>query len=179
MYGVFCFSTFLRFSDSKLYVWQAPSCAQLIKASLMTITCKTAELFASFYLPTQHGHNIMSFLITEIVADWNQSMKGTDTIVTRVNLSSLNLLGWEHPPFDQDALWHFHTGSGLGLRTTPSSPAIFIKSQRATFSSRFLGARYTLALGGQRCGVRVTPPLARNIVPSSPQTTLRIHSNQG
>ena len=79
----------------------------------MTNARKTAELFTYFYLLTQLGRTMVSFLIT----------------------------------------WHFQTGSGLGLRTTPSSPAIFLRSERATLSSHFLGARYTLALGGQRLGV--------------------------
>ena len=63
------------------------------------------------------------------------------------------------------------------LRTTPSSPAIFVESGRAILSSNFLGARYTLALGGQRCGVHVAPPHAQDTVSPRSQTTYmyRIH----
>ena len=85
-YGVqnllrFLFQSFPNLGDSKFQVWQAPSCTQLMKASPMTITCKTAMLFTFFYLLTQCGHNLVLFLITEIVAHWNQTTKGTDTIV--------------------------------------------------------------------------------------------------
>ena len=45
---------------------------------------------------------------------------------------------------------HFQAGSGLGLRTTPSSPAFLLRSGGATLSSHFLGAHYTLALGEQK-----------------------------
>ena len=36
----------LGHSEFYMYVWEAPSWAQWIKASLMTIACKMAELFA-------------------------------------------------------------------------------------------------------------------------------------
>ena len=40
-------------------VWEAPLCAQLTKASPMTIACETEELFSFLYMPTQRGHTIV------------------------------------------------------------------------------------------------------------------------
>ena len=64
---------------------------------------------------------------------------------------------------------HFQTGSGLGLRTTPSSPAIVLRSGRVTLSSCFHDARY----GDEGFSL----PHAQDTIPQSPQTTYHIYSN--
>ena len=45
MYGVFCFTTFSSVHNYKFYIWQVHFHAQSIKASPVTIACKTAKLF--------------------------------------------------------------------------------------------------------------------------------------
>ena len=64
------------------------------------------------------------------------------------------------PPFDKHALWHDRTGYGLAWEPHPlPPPASFLGcGELPSLTSRFLGACCTLTLGGQRCGVCLTPP---------------------
>ena len=53
MYGVFCLTIFPYSHDAEFYIYIAHFCTQLIKASLVLIACKTAELFMFFEGSTQ------------------------------------------------------------------------------------------------------------------------------
>ena len=64
MYGIFCLTTFSCVHDSKFQVYQAHFHVQSIKASLMTIACKTAKLFVFF--TDQLNVNILLYNTTQL-----------------------------------------------------------------------------------------------------------------